>query len=241
MTVMNSDAEPERSAVSNGSGPEGEDAALDAVASESRAPESTAEGSRVDGASAASNRRSRTKLIVRFALGLVALLTLVVLVVRTLRPELEGIGKWFVERFGLVGVAAGTFIADGFHFPVPPQFYMLLAIAAQTNPIAILAATSLGSVLGGGTGYLVARRLGHIRVLSRWLERVGGGVGERLGQRYPYRSAVLASVSPMAFSVLCYMAGLFKVRRGPLLVLLALRLPKIALYYYLVRIGWSLS
>ena len=28
---------------------------------------------------------------------------------------------------------------------------------------------------------------------------------------------------------------------SPVLVLLLMRLPKIALYYYLVRIGWSLS
>jgi len=185
--------------------------------------------------------RSRARAILRFVLGLGALLTVVVLVVRTLRPELEGVGKWFVERFGLAGVAAGTFIADGFHFPVPPQFYMLLATAAQAEPAAILAATSLGSVLGGGAGYLVARRLGHTRVLSRWLERVAGKVGHRLGQQYPYRSAVLASLSPIAISVLCYLAGLFRERGGPLLALLVLRLPKIILNYYLVRFGWSLS
>jgi membrane protein YqaA with SNARE-associated domain len=190
---------------------------------------------------APASRRSRVKLILRFGLGLVILLALVVLLVRTLRPELEAVGTWFVERFGLAGVAAGAFIADGFHFPVPPQFYMLLATAARADPLAILAATSAGSLLGGVTGYLVARRLGHIRALSRWLGRVSGDAGELLGQRYPYRSAVLASCTPMAFSVLCYLAGLFGVRRGPLLVLLALRVPKIALYYYLVRVGWSLS
>jgi membrane protein YqaA with SNARE-associated domain len=190
---------------------------------------------------APASRRSRVVLALRFALGLVMLLGLVVLLVRTLRPELESVGSWFVQRFGLAGVAAGAFIADGFHFPVPPQFYMLLATAARADPFAILAATSVGSLLGGVTGYLIARRLGHIRALSRWLGRVSGKAGELLGQRYPYRSAVLASCTPMAFSVLCYLAGLFGVRRGPLLVLLVLRVPKIALYYYLVRVGWSLS
>jgi membrane protein YqaA with SNARE-associated domain len=189
-----------------------------------------------------SRPRSRGMLILRFALGLGALLLVVILLVRALRPELEQVGTWFVDRFGLVGVAAGTFIADGFHFPVPPQFYMLLATAARSDPLSILAVTSVGSVLGGATGYQVARRLGRIRALSRWVERVGGKTAAHLvGQRYPYRSAVLASLSPVAFSVLCYLAGLFRVRRGPLLVLLALRIPKIALYYYLVRIGWSLS
>lgn len=194
-----------------------------------------------EAAQAPPSRRSRSVLFLRFALGLVVLLGVVVLLVRTLRPELERVGTWFVERFGLAGVAAGTFIADGFHFPVPPQFYMLLATAARADPVAILAATSAGSLLGGATGYLVARRLGHIRALSRWLGRVSGNAGELLGQRYPYRSAVLASCTPMAFSVLCYLAGLFGVRRGPLLVLLVLRVPKIVLYYYLVRVGWSLS
>ena len=45
----------------------------------------------------------------------------------------------------------------------------------------------------------------------------------------------------MAFSVLCYLAGLLRVRSGPLLVLLVLRVPKIVLYYYLVRVGWGFS
>jgi len=226
MNAMNPEAQPEHMVPEQGGAEQG----------------GAEQGAQQDGSSsAAPSRGSRAKLILRFVIGLAALLAVVVMVVRTLRPELESVGKWFVDRYGLAGVAAGTFIADGFHFPVPPQFYMLLATAAQTDPRAILAATSLGSVLGGGTGYLVARRLGHTRFLSRWLERVGGRMGHRLGQQYPYRSAVLASMSPIAFSVLCYMAGFFRVRGGPLLVLLVLRLPKIALYYYLVRIGWSLS
>jgi membrane protein YqaA with SNARE-associated domain len=236
---MNPEAEPERMAldIAPGDVAPGDVAPADVTPGDVAAGDSATASPR----SPAAGGRPRAKLILRFVLGLAALLTVVVLVVRALRPELESVGKWFVERFGLAGVAAGTFIADGFHFPVPPQFYMLLATAAQTEPALVLAASSIGSVLGGATGYFVARRLGHTRFLSRWLERVGGGVGQRLGQRYPYRSAVLASLSPMAFSVLCYLAGFFRVRRGPLLVLLALRLPKIALYYYLVRVGWSLS
>lgn len=189
----------------------------------------------------APNQGSRLGLILRFTLGLGVLLGLVVLLVRTLRPELESVGTWFVARFGLLGVAAGTFIADGFHFPVPPQFYMMLATAAHGDPLEIMAACSVGSVLGGGSGYLVARRLGHVRALSNWLERARQKLGGQLGQSRPYRSAALASITPVAFSVLCYLAGFLGYRRGPLLLLLLLRLPKIALYYYLVRVGWSLS
>ena len=211
------------------------------MSSDTRTPDDTAEPLTRDESEAKTSRATRVRLLVRFVLGLGLLLGLVVLVVRTFRPQLEGVGGWFVSHFGLAGVAAGTFIADGFHFPVPPQFYMLLATAAHADPVAVLAATSTGSVGGGVAGYLVARRLGHIERVARWLERATGKTRDLVGRRYPYRSAVAASLSPVAFSVLCYLAGLLRVRSGPLLVLLVLRVPKIVLYYYLVRVGWGFS
>jgi membrane protein YqaA with SNARE-associated domain len=211
------------------------------VSSDTHTPDDTAEPLAREESEATKPRASRARLLLRFVLGLGLLLGLVVLLVRTFRPQLEGVGEWFVSHFGLAGVAAGTFIADGFHFPVPPQFYMLLATAAHADPVAVLAATSAGSVGGGAAGYFVARRLGHIERVARWLERATGKTKELVGRRYPYRSAVAASLSPVAFSVLCYLAGLLRVRSGPLLVLLVLRVPKIVLYYYLVRIGWGFS
>jgi len=211
------------------------------VSSDTRTPDDTAEPLAGDESDAPNPRGVRWRLLLRFALGLGLLLGVVVLLVRTFRPQLEGVGGWFVSHFGLAGVAAGTFIADGFHFPVPPQFYMLLATAAHADPFAVLAATSAGSVGGGTAGYLVARRLGHIQRVARWIERATGKTRDLVGNRYPYRSAVAASMSPMAFSVLCYLAGLLRVRSGPLIVLLVLRVPKIVLYYYLVRVGWGFS
>jgi membrane protein YqaA with SNARE-associated domain len=183
--------------------------------------------------------RSRAWLVLRFLLGLGAFALVVVLLVRNARPELELIGKWFVERFGLLGVALGTFIADGFHFPIPPQFYMLLSIAADMPASATLAATIAGSVIGGTSGFVLARHLGKIPKLARALERMSGRMGQKLGHDYAYRSVLFVSVTPVAFSVLCYLAGLYRMRRGPFLVLLALRVPKLALYYYLVKIGWN--
>src|SRR5687767_7652056 len=72
----------------------------------------------------------------RFAAGIVLLLACVALIASQFRPELEGLGRGFVARFGFWGMALGAFIADGFHFPVPPQFYMLLAVAAGSSQIA---------------------------------------------------------------------------------------------------------
>jgi membrane protein YqaA with SNARE-associated domain len=186
----------------------------------------------------ASGLRARLWLVLRFILGLALVLGVLLLIVRALRPELQSLGTLFVERFGIGGVMLGTFLADGFHCPIPPQFYMLLAIAAGRSPFTIIAATSVASVLGGGAGCLVARRLGRLPRLARWLERSNRGVVAQLTQRHALRSALFASFTPIAFSMLCYLTGFYRLPRSAVLLLLALRVPKIALYYYLVSIGW---
>jgi membrane protein YqaA with SNARE-associated domain len=183
--------------------------------------------------------RSRVWLVLRFTLGLLALLAVVVLLVRTLKPELEQAGRLFVDRFGLTGVLIGTFVADGFSCPIPPQFYMLLGIAAGRSALSIISVTVLGSLLGGMCGFLLARRIGRIPRFASWLERVSGNAGRRLGQRYAHRSVLVASFTPIAFSMLCYLAGLYRTRASAFALLLALRVPKLILYYYLVSVGWN--
>lgn len=183
--------------------------------------------------------RARLWLILRFVLGLAALAAFIAVLVRLARPELERLGAFFFERLGLWGVAAGTLLADGFHCPIPPQFYMLLAIAADTPSAATLAATLSGSLLGGALGFALARRLGATPKLARLLERARGRVLHKLGHQYAYRSVIVVSLTPMAFSVLCYLGGFYQMRRGPFALLMALRVPKLIIYYYLVRLGWS--
>jgi len=189
--------------------------------------------------SGTSSPGGRVAQALRLLLPLLGLLVVVILLVREFRPELTSLGTAFVQRFGLVGVAIGTYIADGFHFPVPPQFYMLLAIAAGRAPLAIIAATCLGSLLGGGSGFLVARRVGQLPRLSAWLERSSRGIMGRLTDRHGVRTMIVASFTPIAFSVLCYTAGLYRVRASTFAIMLVLRVPKLALYYYLVSTGWN--
>src|SRR5690606_34412576 len=88
-------------------------------------------------------------LMARFILGLILLLAAVALVAQTLRSELETLGHAFVGYASYPGMAAGTLLADGFFFPVPPQFYMLLAIASNSSDAVALLSISMGSVLGG--------------------------------------------------------------------------------------------
>jgi membrane protein YqaA with SNARE-associated domain len=178
-------------------------------------------------------------LVLRFVLGLVALLALVIVVVRALRPQLQAIGTSFVEHFGLGGMALGTFLADGFHFPLPPQFYMLLAIAAGTWSLSSFMAICAGSLAGGTCGYLLARRIARWPRLARWLARLGKGFQSQLVGANAYRGALIVSITPLAFSVLCYFAGLYRLPMKAFALVLVLRVPKLVLFYELVKLGWS--
>lgn len=177
--------------------------------------------------------------IARWGGGAVVFFGVVVALARWLRPELKATGQYFVETFGLFGMAIGTFIADGFHFPVPPQFYMLMAIAAETSPVSTLAAVTIGSLAGGTVGFFLARRLGRWRFFSRWLERSSKAV-QRFGKRHGYRLVIAVSLTPIAFSVLCYLAGAYGLPKRFYIAIAVLRIPKLVLYYYLVRAGWGI-
>lgn len=177
--------------------------------------------------------------VLRVLLGVVGLVGAVALLVRGMRPELEALGRDFFAHFGLWGMAFGTFIADGFHFPLPPQFYMLLGLAAGSSRLSFMGAITAGSLLGGLSGYFVARRLARFPRLARWLARGGRKLHEQLEGRRVYRNVLIASVTPVAFSVLCYLAGLYRLPLRAFGLVLLLRIPKLVIFYYLVRIGWG--
>jgi len=173
--------------------------------------------------------------LVRLGLGLVLALSLVVLLARTLRPQVEHLGRALVDQGGYLGMAFGALLADGFHFPIPPQFYMLLAIASATPIGWTLLSLCLGSICGGVLGYLVARRLGRIRWLEERFQKRMRGRGIRLGGR----GLFFLALSPIAFSWVIYFCGVSGYAWRHVALVCALRVPKLLLYFWLMRAGWQ--
>jgi membrane protein YqaA with SNARE-associated domain len=188
----------------------------------------------------APSRDTSARLWLRVLLGIVTLLGGVLLVARVLRPQLEALGRAFVDQFGLAGIAFGSLLADGFHFPLPPQFYMLLAIGAGNPDVPTFLAVLAGSLLGGVAGYRVARQLARFPRVARWLERTGGAFRSQLEGRKAYRSAIIASVTPLPFSLQCYVCGLYRLPQGAFAVILLLRIPKLMVFYGIIKTGWTL-
>jgi membrane protein YqaA with SNARE-associated domain len=180
---------------------------------------------------------SIVRLLVRVVLGLIVLLAAISALAHTFRTELQAIGHGFVERFGITGLALGTFIADAFHFPVPPQFYMLMGVTSGLSAFTTLLAVNIGSFFGAWLAYFMASRVSHFKPLARRLERPRA-LAQAAFTRYGDWALVVVSFLPITYAGLCYLAGLSHLSKRGFAVITLIRVPRLLAYYYLVRLGW---
>ncbi|HVJ91477.1 MAG TPA: VTT domain-containing protein [Labilithrix sp.] len=154
------------------------------------------------------------------------------------RTELSRFGAWFVDRFGFVGMAGGAFLADGFHFPIPPQFYLLTGIAGGYPVESVILAVLVGSELGGLTAFLLARTLGRTRIVTRRLASTRELV-TRLIVRQGYIGLAAATLLPISFSLLCITSGAMRLPYRAYGVLAVMRVPRILLSYFIIVAAWQ--
>lgn len=176
--------------------------------------------------------------VLRLLAGLAALLAVVSFLGWELRSELEHFGHWFVARFGVIGLAGGSFLADGLHFPLPPQFYLLTGIAGGIGTAAALGSVLVGSVLGGFTAYALARRAVRLPFLERSFATTRTLL-EKLKNAYGPWGLVIAGMLPISYFVLCVLGGMMRLRVREFSVLALMRVPRIVLSYALIVLAWK--
>lgn len=179
------------------------------------------------------------RLVLQTLATVLVLLAFVSALAHLLKPELEALGRGFLERFGAFGLTLGTFLADGLHFPIPPQFYMLAGITAGWSAWTTLTAITAGSLVGGVVSHLIGR---HLLWRLRFLRRIVDRSRKRfdwLFARYGYWAVAVGSLSPVPFSLLCNLSGLYRVPFRLFLILSLFRVPRVMLFYMLIRFGWA--
>lgn len=184
------------------------------------------------------DRREIALGVVRLLAGLAALVVVVSVLGWELRAPLEQFGDWFVGRFGVLGMAAGAFLADGAHFPLPPQFYLLTGVAAGIGAGPALASVVVGSALGGLVAFATARRA----ATWPWLERrfaTTRALVSALIDRRGTRGLVIAGLIPVSYFVLCVLGGMMRLRYRDYGVLALMRVPRIVVSYLVIAAAWG--
>ncbi|MCA9701898.1 MAG: VTT domain-containing protein, partial [Myxococcales bacterium] len=107
----------------------------------------------------------------------------------------------------------------------------------------VVAWGSLGSLAGGSTGWAIGRWfIARSARLEAFMQRRGGDdMREHLRRGGRWFLAV-AAVTPVPYSITCWAAGATKLPYGEFLLISLLRIPRVALFLWLLERGFvSLS
>ena len=150
----------------------------------------------------ASKPQELARLLLQVLAGL-CLLGLVVFVIgRVFGAELDAAGRAFVDRFGYAGVALGVFSSDAFTSPIPPQAYVVAALAGKSSAPLTIGIGCASSVVAGAVGYQIGRVFRRVPRLQQLLDRTRHRVDE-LFRRWGPWAIVVSVVSPIPYSALC--------------------------------------
>lgn len=175
--------------------------------------------------------------ILRLVVALGLLIGFVSLVGWRYRDELGRFGTWFVARWGVGGLIVGAALADGIHFPIPPQFYLLTGIAAGYSHLATFGSVMIGSEIGT----FIAFQLGRVFARSTFVaKRIAKprALLERFIHRYGYLGLATVTLLPISWCVMAATVGAMKLPYRTLFVIGAMRVPKLLVAYVFLVWAW---
>jgi membrane protein YqaA with SNARE-associated domain len=177
-------------------------------------------------------------ILIRTLLVTGVLLVVVVALGVFFRGPLETFAHSIVSTMGLGGIFLGVFLGDAFTFPIPPDTYLLLAVASQLSPAPVLAVCCVASLTAGSLSY----RIGPLLLGVPWLGTKINNFrpqGEQLFELYGSRAVCIAALTPIPFSLVCWSAGIFRMPYRGFFLATLWRIPRFLGYYALFVLGWS--
>ncbi len=154
--------------------------------------------------------------------------------------QLESFSKVIVGTLGYTGIGVGIFIADALTFPVPPDFYLAVAVTADLDPYKVIVAGSIGSILGGIVAFAIGRWLGTVSFTQKLVEPFREE-GVRLINKLGVTAVIVAALTPIPFSITCVLAGMMGMTWKLFLPATLFRIPRIAGYFLLIQLGWMVA
>ena len=172
------------------------------------------------------------KTVLFFLIAAAAYVVLFLLFGSTIRE----LGRHFAGKRGLNGIFLYVYLVDTLIVPATPDIVFTLSTAPS---VLLIAVVSTASISGGFTGYLIGRYLNHLTIVRR-LTAYYRSKGEALINRYGPWAVALAGFTPLPYSTISWIAGMFKIKPGQYLLASLTRIPRLALYYAAIRGGMKL-
>ncbi|HFE45021.1 MAG TPA: hypothetical protein ENJ18_05930 [Nannocystis exedens] len=182
------------------------------------------------------------RLLLTIGAGIIALTLVFAVIGYFFREPLLAFASHFVANLGGVGVAIGFFIPDAFTVPLPNDAFSVLGLAGGLGFVEVALWSTLGSVIGGSTGFAIGRGLSHTAWYQRIMKKRGAEVQELL-DRYGGIGLGLAALTPLPYSLASWAAGTSKLRYWQFLAIsIPLRAIRVTSVLWLFSLGlWALE
>jgi membrane protein YqaA with SNARE-associated domain len=143
--------------------------------------------------------------------------------------EIDQASLWLSENLGYGGIFLYTLIVDT--FIVPATVDILWPVVETWDTVIVISLLSIASILGGFFGYLIGRYLNHFQFVKD-VTASYRDYGEKLIEKYGVWAVVLASLTPIPYSTVSWIAGMLKLDWRHYLIGAAFRIPRLIIYYY---------
>ncbi len=173
------------------------------------------------------------QLIVKTVLLMCAFLLVYAIALYFVKDEYSVIGEWVSTHMGYMGVGIFVFFVD--MLIVPMSVDLVFPFVLSWNPVALLSVMGVASAIGGYCGYWIGRLLGKLPFIQRFTSSFSGD-GERMIARYGVWAVVIAGLTPIPYSTICWIAGMLKVPAGRSFLACFVRIPRM-IVYYLIFVG----
>jgi membrane protein YqaA with SNARE-associated domain len=148
--------------------------------------------------------------------------------------ELLAVTRGVEESLGLFGLALILFLSDAVFTPIPPDLVLIVIAKSElhANWMVIVPALGVMSAFAGLVGWWLGTKLGDTARVRRVLARVREK-NEALITRYGRLGVVLGALTPIPFSITCWLAGALRMPGSHLAQVTWLRVPRFLAYYVL--------
>jgi membrane protein YqaA with SNARE-associated domain len=178
------------------------------------------------------------RLLVQLGIGLGGLLLAAMGAAYFFRPQLLTFAGWFVDSFGGPGIAVGYFVPDAFTVPLPNDAFTTFGRLGGMGFWEVVAWGSLGSLVGGSTGYWLARTaFSRSARLRRFVEERSGELMHKIHRGGAVVLAA-AALTPLPYSIACWAAGALRMPFAHFLAVSSLRVIRVAFYLWLIEAGF---
>ncbi|MCH3916910.1 MAG: hypothetical protein LKE40_05510 [Spirochaetia bacterium] len=147
------------------------------------------------------------------------------------------VARKLYRKFGERGVMLFVFLVDAFIVPMTVDVIFPLIIA--WSPLKVMLILGTASCAGGYFGYWIGRFLSHFP----WVHRLIGKI-EGKNRSFIYKNGawgiVLAALTPIPYSTICWAAGMLCVARRRALLACTARYARMLIYFLLLKGGLHL-